>query len=61
MPYNSDCTTTMPADRVLAISQWIDAMPKSGCLPPSDPGPDAAPRDAAALDGADAAADASSD
>ena len=63
MPYNSDCSTTMPAERVLAIRQWIDAMPPSGCLPPADPGPDAVRADAAAdaPDGVDAAADVASD
>jgi len=57
MPLNGDCSTTMPADRILAIRQWIDALPTSGCVPPSDSGPDVGPSDGAALDGADAASD----
>jgi len=60
MPFKNDCSTTMPADRILAIRQWIDGMPPGGgCIPGADTvdvGPDA-PSDASGDGVADGVAD----
>ena len=58
MPFKNDCSKTMPADRILAIRQWIDGMPPSGCFPAGEPAPDVGPPDGAVDAAGDAIGDA---